>query len=83
MISPDQMLKILIEFMPFYSLLNSKDNEFFKTGTLFGIRTRGGYISGEDKRLYPYVIMVNQKNRGYESIQKDLLDKISQIKNKD
>ena len=82
LISPDQMLKILIEFMPFYSLLNSRDNEFFKTGTLFGIRTRAGYISGEDKRLYPYAIMVNQKNRGYESIQKDLLDRISQIKNK-
>ncbi|MBT3807823.1 MAG: D-alanyl-D-alanine carboxypeptidase, partial [Desulfobacula sp.] len=73
LVSPDQMLKVLIEFMPFYSLLNSKDNEFFKTGTLSGVRARAGYISKENKKLYPYVIMVNQKNKGYESIRKDIL----------
>jgi len=73
LISPDQMIKVLIEFMPFYSLLNSQGNDFFKTGTLSDIRTRAGYISGEDGRLYPYVIMVNQKNKGYDAILKKLL----------
>ncbi len=72
LISPDQMIKVLIAFMPFYSLLNSQGRDFFKTGTLSGIRTRAGYISGEDGRLYPYVIMVNQKNKGYDAIVKNL-----------
>jgi len=76
LISPDQMIKVLIAFMPFHSLLNSQGSEFFKTGTLAGIRTRAGYISGKNKRLYPYVIMVNQKNKGYDSIRKDLLNRV-------
>ena len=74
--SPDQMIKILIEFMPYHALLNRQGNEYYKTGTLFGVRTRAGYILGEDNRLYPYVIMVNQKNRGYQSIRKKLLDRV-------
>ena len=77
LISPDQMIKVLIKFMPFYSLLNRQDHsqgqDFFKTGTLSGIRTRAGYISGKDGRLYPYVIMVNQKNKGYDAILNKLL----------
>jgi len=79
LISPDQMLKILIDFIPFHSLLNTQGNDFFKTGTLSGIRTRAGYISGKDKRLYPYVIMVNQENKGYESIRKNLVNRVSQM----
>lgn len=78
LISPDQMITILIAFMPFHSLMNSQGSEFFKTGTLAGIRTRAGYISGKNKRLYPYVIMVNQNNKGYESIRKDLFNRVSQ-----
>ena len=79
LISPDQMLKVLIEFMPFHSLLNFRSNEFFKTGTLLGVRTRAGYISGNDNRLYPYVIMVNKKNKGCESIRKNLINIIFQM----
>jgi serine-type D-Ala-D-Ala carboxypeptidase/endopeptidase (penicillin-binding protein 4) len=68
LISPTQMLNILLKFMPYYSLLKNKDNDFYKTGTLTDVRTRAGYILDKDNRLYPYVIMVNEKNRGYESI---------------
>lgn len=76
LISPDQMMKILIKFMPYHSLLNYRENDYFKTGTLSGVRTRAGYISGNDNRLYPYVIMVNQKGKGYESILKNLFHKV-------
>jgi len=76
-ISCDQMLKILIEFMPFHALLKKNDNDFFKTGTLSGIRTRAGYISGKNGRLYPYVIMVNQKNKGYAAILKKLIRRVN------
>jgi D-alanyl-D-alanine carboxypeptidase/D-alanyl-D-alanine-endopeptidase (penicillin-binding protein 4) len=73
LISPDQMIKVLLEFLPYYRLLNQKEKDFFKTGTLSDVRTRAGYISGENGRLYPYVIMVNQTNKGYDAILKKLI----------
>jgi D-alanyl-D-alanine carboxypeptidase/D-alanyl-D-alanine-endopeptidase (penicillin-binding protein 4) len=81
LISPDQMMKILTKFIPYHSLLKYRDNEYFKTGTLSGIRTRAGYILGNDNRLYPYVIMVNQGNKGYESILKNLFHIVFQLTN--
>ena len=83
LISPDQMLKILLEFMPYHFLLKCGDNDFFKTGTLSEVRTRAGYIPGNNNRLYPYVIMVNRKNKNCESIRKNLLDLVSRIRNVD
>ncbi|MBU2628181.1 MAG: D-alanyl-D-alanine carboxypeptidase [Proteobacteria bacterium] len=78
-ITPDQMIKILINFLPYHLLLNRQENEFYKTGTLSGVRTRAGYILGKDNRLYPYVIMINQKNTGYDTIRKDLINRVSQM----
>ncbi|MCP3876314.1 MAG: D-alanyl-D-alanine carboxypeptidase [Desulfobacteraceae bacterium] len=77
-ISPEQMLKILIEFMPHHSLLNKKGHDYYKTGTLTGVKTRVGYLLGKNSRLYPYVIMVNQKNKGYAEIQNKLLNIVRQ-----
>jgi len=81
-ISPDQMLKILNRFMPYHGLLKHEENEFFKTGTLTGVRTRAGYLSGKDGRLYPYIIMVNEENTGYESILNRLKNMVNQLGDK-
>ena len=56
--------------MPYSYLLRKKGNDLYKTGTLTDVRTRAGYIIGLDKKLYPYVIMVNKKDVGYEDILK-------------
>ena len=48
-ISPDDMIKILIEFMPWHNLLRKDDKGFYKTGTLSGIKT----IAGRHKSI-PY-----------------------------
>lgn len=72
-ISPEQMLTLLYEFMPYYALLNHTGNDYFKTGTLTDVRSRAGYISGENKRLYPYVILVNEKNKGYDILYQKLI----------
>ncbi len=81
-ISPDQMLKILINFMPYHELMRHEENDFFKTGTLTGVRTRAGYLVGKDDRLYPYVIMVNEENTGYDSILSHLKNRVNQLGNK-
>ena len=78
-ISPDQMLVILLKFMPYHTLLKRKKMDFYKTGTLLGVRTRAGYIVGRKNRLFPYVIMVNQKGVGYESILKHIIQRVSDI----
>jgi D-alanyl-D-alanine carboxypeptidase/D-alanyl-D-alanine-endopeptidase (penicillin-binding protein 4) len=51
-ISPQQMLKILMAFMPFHDLLTIKEKEYYKTGTLSDVRCRAGFIRGNDKRLF-------------------------------
>lgn len=71
-ISPDQMLKVLMAFMPYHTLLNHEENDLFKTGTLEKVRTRAGYLIREDDRLYPYVIMTNGENKSYDAILKKL-----------
>ncbi len=75
-VSPNQMLKILMAFMPFHDLMETKGDEYYKTGTLSDVRCRAGFIRGNDKRLYPFVIMINEKNKGYDSIRHDLLRRV-------
>jgi D-alanyl-D-alanine carboxypeptidase/D-alanyl-D-alanine-endopeptidase (penicillin-binding protein 4) len=75
-ISPREMLKVLMAFKPHCSLMNHEDNEFYKTGTLDGVRTRVGYFAGRDNGLFPFVIMVNQQGQGYETIKKRLKSRV-------
>jgi D-alanyl-D-alanine carboxypeptidase/D-alanyl-D-alanine-endopeptidase (penicillin-binding protein 4) len=58
-ITPAQMGQLLLAFMPHHERLRRTGTQFFKTGTLTGIRTRAGYFIGTDHRLYPFVIMKN------------------------
>ncbi|MBA3012479.1 MAG: D-alanyl-D-alanine carboxypeptidase [Proteobacteria bacterium] len=81
-ISPDQMLKVLMQFMPLHSLLTQEKNEYYKTGTLSDVRCRAGFIRGNDNRLYPFVIMINEKDKGYAKIRQDLLKKVFRISTK-
>jgi len=74
-ISPENMSKVLYEFIPYAYLLRQKGNDLYKTGTLTNVRTRAGYLIGMNSKLYPYVIMVNKKETGYE----DILNQLQKI----
>ncbi|MDY0221449.1 MAG: D-alanyl-D-alanine carboxypeptidase [Desulfobacterium sp.] len=75
-IPPREMLKVLMAFKPFHGLMNSGKNEFYKTGTLTGVRTLAGYFTtGKDKSLYPYVIMVNHPKKDCTRIRERLKDR--------
>ena len=76
-ISPRSMLKILQAFKPHHALMKYENNEYYKTGTLQGIRTRCGYFKDKHGALYPFVIMVNQENKGYGEIKKKLQKKVA------
>ncbi|MEX1302923.1 MAG: D-alanyl-D-alanine carboxypeptidase [Desulfotignum sp.] len=56
-VTPAQMGTLLLAFMPHHRLLPSNGTQYYKTGTLTGIRNRAGYFMGTDGRLYPFVIM--------------------------
>lgn len=75
-ISPNQMLKILIAFLPYCELLRYTESDFYKTGTLSDVKSRAGYLMGGSQKLYPYVIMLNRSRNGYESVRRDLFRRI-------
>jgi len=78
-ISPSQMVIILKAFKPYHRLLRQEGNDFFKTGTLSDVRSRAGYLMGEDGKLYPYVIMLNDTQKGVERILRELKLKVRRI----
>jgi D-alanyl-D-alanine carboxypeptidase/D-alanyl-D-alanine-endopeptidase (penicillin-binding protein 4) len=58
-ISAVQMDKVLQEFLPYHHLMRRQGREFYKTGTLYGVSTRAGYIKRNNGEFYRYVIMFN------------------------
>lgn len=68
-ISPQALLDILYLFEPYHTLLrfNTKDNTFFKTGTLLDVYCLAGYIS-QPRGLQPFVILLNQKKNTRQDI---------------
>jgi D-alanyl-D-alanine carboxypeptidase/D-alanyl-D-alanine-endopeptidase (penicillin-binding protein 4) len=63
-----EMLTILKRFKPYRQLLNRKDRALFKTGALQGVRTRAGYIEGNDQELYCFVIFLNRAGSDIEAL---------------
>lgn len=61
-VTPAQMGQLLLAFMPHHRLLPRTGTQYYKTGTLTGIRTRAGYFIGSDQRLYPFVILGSDVN---------------------
>ncbi len=62
-ISGREMLKVLEKFAPHKELMRNKGVEYYKTGTLNGIRTRVGYIKNDRDEYYRYVIFFNTKGK--------------------
>ncbi|MBF0225955.1 MAG: D-alanyl-D-alanine carboxypeptidase [Desulfobacterales bacterium] len=73
LISPANMLKVLIAFKPYYQLLRHDGQEYYKTGTLSNVSTRAGYIEDSKGSLYMFVVMVNTSSKSTNKIMKQLL----------
>jgi serine-type D-Ala-D-Ala carboxypeptidase/endopeptidase (penicillin-binding protein 4) len=72
-VSAHQMLRVLEEFMPHHRLMRKKGREFYKTGTLYGVSTRAGYITDENGGFYRYVVMINTPGKSTKPIMRELL----------
>ena len=66
------MHKVLNKFAPYHFLMNRQNNEFYKTGTLYGISTRAGYIQGKEGQLHRYVVMLNTHGKSTGNIMRIL-----------
>ena len=67
-VSAAQMDQILQEFLPYHYLMRREGREFYKTGTLYGVSTRAGYIKSAGGELYRYVIMLNTPGKSTDSL---------------
>jgi D-alanyl-D-alanine carboxypeptidase/D-alanyl-D-alanine-endopeptidase (penicillin-binding protein 4) len=67
-VSALQMDRVLQEFLPYHYLMRREGREFYKTGTLYGISTRAGYIKSVKGEFYRYVIMYNSPGKSTDSL---------------
>ena len=67
-LSARQLGKILQAFEPHRKLMRHENGEYYKTGSLRGVRTRAGYLEGNDGGWYRFVVMCNTPGRGTERI---------------
>lgn len=59
-LSVRDMTLILSHFSPHFHLMRSKNREYYKTGTLKGVRTRVGYIEVQSGQLYSFALFRNR-----------------------
>uniref|UniRef100_A0A7C4RTH8 D-alanyl-D-alanine carboxypeptidase n=1 Tax=Desulfatirhabdium butyrativorans TaxID=340467 RepID=A0A7C4RTH8_9BACT len=61
---------ILVRFQPFRHLMRHREGEWFKTGTMNGIRNRTGFLEDADGGLWRFVVLLNTPGKSTESILK-------------
>ncbi|MEZ4528517.1 MAG: D-alanyl-D-alanine carboxypeptidase [Desulfobacterales bacterium] len=72
-ISPQQMLKVLEEFEPWRHLMRHEGREFYKTGSLTGVKSRAGYIESQDGSLYRFAVLINTPGKTTDPVMKEIL----------
>lgn len=77
-VSAAVFLKILDAFDPYHALMQTEDRDYYKTGTLTGIRTRVGYIRASSGELYRYVILLNTPDKTVDPIIKRIISHLDQ-----
>ncbi len=71
-VTANVMLKVLNVFEPHHELLRQEGGEFFKTGTLDGVRSRAGYIADGKGELYRFVVIMNTRGKTTDAIMKQI-----------
>ncbi len=72
-ISARQMMRVLNRFESHRYLLQQKGRDHYKTGTLYGINTRAGYIESSFGGFYRYVVMINTPGKSTRPVMRRLL----------
>ncbi len=72
-----QMNRALTAFAPYRHLLPWDNGQYYKTGSLNGIRTRAGYFEGPDGRWWQFVVMMNTSGKSTWRIMKRIMEMIA------
>ncbi|MDM8526454.1 D-alanyl-D-alanine carboxypeptidase [Desulfococcaceae bacterium HSG8] len=72
-ISAKNMYKLLEIFEPYHTLMKHEGREFYKTGSLTGVKTRAGYVENQKGELYCFVVLVNTPRKSTSRIMSALL----------
>ena len=75
-ISVLDMIRILTAFEPYRHLMMHSGREYFKTGSLNGIRTRTGYIERTEGGRYRFAVMMNTPGKSAERVVRLLLNRL-------
>jgi len=75
-ISVLDMIRILTAFEPYRHLMMHMGREYFKTGSLNGIRTRAGYIERAERGRYRFAVMMNTPGQSAERVVRLLLNRL-------
>lgn len=73
-ISVLDMIRILTAFEPYRHLMMHSGREYYKTGSLNGIRTRAGYIERAEGGRYRFAVMMNTPGKSAEKVARLLLN---------
>ena len=65
--------RVLEGFEPYRYLMHRQGRSHYKTGTLYGISTRAGYISSEDGGYYRFAVLINSRGKSTERVMRKLL----------
>ncbi len=72
-VSARQMMRVLNRFESHRDLLRQEGRDYYKTGTLYGINTRAGYIDSRFGGFYRYVVMINTPGKSTRPVMRKLL----------
>jgi D-alanyl-D-alanine carboxypeptidase/D-alanyl-D-alanine-endopeptidase (penicillin-binding protein 4) len=72
-VSANQMLRVLAEFKSHRKLLRRQGRQYYKTGTLYGINTRAGFIASSHGGFYRFVVMINTPGKSTKPVMRRLL----------
>ena len=75
-ISARDMIQVLAAFEPNRHLMMHTGREYFKTGSLNGIRTRAGYIERAEGGRYRFAVMMNTPGKSAERVVRLLLNRL-------
>lgn len=67
-ITARDMLRIIERFAAHRDLLRHEERQWYKTGTLYGVSTRVGFLESRHGEPYRFVVMVNTPGRSAERI---------------
>jgi len=82
-ISAKDMDIILKAFEPYRHLMRRKDVQFFKTGTLAGVKTRAGFIEDKKGEFFRFVVLVNTHRKSTDKIMRNIIRRVIPIRDVD